>query len=692
MPAGRRYSPLSIALLTGLSLLSWISTYTGMLELVNASAGQVSLTAQIAIGFAVFMLQLMILYILDALFSGHLRWWLWPTYILGYIILFAISAGFAFGFYWKYLEAGAQTTRAAGTSVLQVQQALQLGQTRLEQLQSTFTTLSTISSQKAEVERNQGGTCPRSGPGDGPRRRLRDADAQRFQFATEYISQRTQVVRADIASLTSDLQKLARNDPSTIDPATRTRTAFVEELERKLGLVATRFNAIRSDPQLHQIRDELQTRAGQTSFPDDRGRTFVCPDPQLQTALNGVVRSIDNLPELDAPELRSVEGSEAVVEAFRRLTTTGIALLTRGEMPPSPEELRAARGVTVQSAEEQFQYAEQSPGLSSRDYIPLMIAIFVDLCIFLVSINRPFGPFFNLGESLRHARTQGPMQRVFATFYEVFQNSFGQNERPAPLQLIAPIQDVVFDYRSEYHAAVPLDFREENYQRWLEDRRMRGDEPNGSAISGNGFDPRDPLSYRPLETSRYIASIFTVLEGEGLVRLIAQAPDEDRDGGFGGAGARRRRVFVGEAASDLNTAAIRQQLDEQGSVYGQADRFRLYRFRKGAWPALLMQVVGSSAQVEEMFRRRMRGSQRVLARGEATPAQIVAERREALAGGSGVEHRGSLKGIDPAEGRQIAGKEAPKALLPDTANSHPEESLSGNGAVRRQDNKPREEA
>src|SRR5690606_20506933 len=185
--AGSRYSPLNITLLAGLSFLSWISTYTGMMELVAASTGQISLFAQVAIGFAVFMLQLMILYILDALFSGNLRWWLWPTYIVGYIVLFMISVGFAFGFYWKYLEAGAQTTQAAGASVLQVQQALQLGQTRLEQLQSTFTTLSSISTQKAEIERTQGGTCPRSRPGDGPRRRLRDSDAQRFQFANDYI-------------------------------------------------------------------------------------------------------------------------------------------------------------------------------------------------------------------------------------------------------------------------------------------------------------------------------------------------------------------------------------------------------------------------------------------------------------------------------------------------------------------------
>ena len=131
-------------LLSGLSMLSWISTYTGIMELITASTGYVGLLPQIAVGFAVFMLQLMILYVLDAMFSGTMRWWLWPPYIVGYVILFMISVGFAFGFYWKYLEAGSVTTASAEQSLREVQQTLELGTTRLTQMQSTFTTLAML--------------------------------------------------------------------------------------------------------------------------------------------------------------------------------------------------------------------------------------------------------------------------------------------------------------------------------------------------------------------------------------------------------------------------------------------------------------------------------------------------------------------------------------------------------------------
>ena len=70
---GSSYSPLMILLLIGLSALAWISTYSGMLQLIAASSGDIGTPAKIAIGFAVLMLQGMIVYTLDAMFSGQLQ-------------------------------------------------------------------------------------------------------------------------------------------------------------------------------------------------------------------------------------------------------------------------------------------------------------------------------------------------------------------------------------------------------------------------------------------------------------------------------------------------------------------------------------------------------------------------------------------------------------------------------------------
>ncbi len=549
-------------LLSGLSILSWISTYTGIMELIAASTGQIGLLPQIAVGFAVFMLQLMILYVLDSMFSGSMRWWLWLPYILGYIVLFLISVGFAFGFYWKYLEAGSVTTASAEASLRDVQQTLELGTTRLSQMQTTFTTLAQISAEKAERERTVGRTCPGSPPGDGPRRRLRDADAERFLFASQFIDSRIADVRTDIESLNDDLRKLRTNDPSTIDSATGSRREYISGLNRRLSSVATRFNALRTDPQLLQLRDEFQERAAQSQFPDGRGGTFVCPDPQLQTAINGVVRAVNEMPVLDPPVLRVYEGSEAVIEAFSRLTES--SLNTADRIGASIQNGFAMMGLASPAAEVQ----PAPEGLTDRDLIPLLIAIFVDICILLVSINRPFGPFFELSRSMDAAR-RGAMNDYLETFYKVFQDQFDPSKRPSATEVIAPIQDVVFDHKGKYYAAVPLDFREEDYMKWLERRKGPG---AAQAIFRATSD-------KPLEESRYITSVFATLEGSGFVVLIDAADD------------------------GLDFALIKQKLDQQGSVYAQADAFRLYRFRDRAWAQILIQSVASGAMHSEKLAR-----------------------------------------------------------------------------------------
>ncbi len=567
-------SLIAFLLLAGLSLLSWISTYTGILELIEGSSGQVGIFARVAIGFAVFMLQLMILYILDALFSRSFyqkdfrfrkfSLILAPLYVVGYIILFLISVGFAFGFYWKYLEAGSVTTQAAESSVTRIQQDLQLGQSRLEQLQATFTSLSITSTEKAEIERSQGRTCPGSGPGDGPRRRLRDADAERFKSASEFIAQRTESVKTDIADLNGDLQKILRKDPSIADPVTGSRNTFIGELNRKLGLTTTRFNALKTDPQLLQLRDELQIRSTKTTFSDDRGGTFPCADRALTSELNGVVRAIDELPLLEKPELRAYEGSEAVLEAFRRLTNSGtswakdISAAFNGATPPPVEN-----------------------GLSDRDLIPLMIAIFVDICILLVSINRPFGFVFDMTQSMKDARRSGG-NTYLIPFFEVFQGVFDKDDPPSPQQQLNPLEDVIIDHEGEYYAAVPLDFRDTDHitRRAEVLRKLREEERS------DWFDPSSDL---PLETSRYITNVYLALEGRGVVELLKGSAWPE-----------------GLQTND----AVQKKLAEQGSVYQQSNAFRLYKIERRRWAEFVQSVVGSGAEAQERLTARRTKAQR----------------------------------------------------------------------------------
>ena len=471
---------IKVFLIFGLAALSWLATYSGMLELIIANTGPIEFGYKVAIGFAVAMLMAMIIYILDTLFSP-IGWGLRSLYIMGYVFLTLISVGFGFGFYWKFLESRAEATRSAEAAIAHVQGSLQKSQVQLDQLQETLTTLTALSKQKAIDERAKGNTCPNSRPGDGPRRRLRDADARDFAFISEFIGGRSKTVKRDFDALASDLAKVVGNDATTIDPKSGTRNTFMRALNRKLDLTITRFNALRSDPQLGEHRDRLAERSGKTSFSDGSGGTFSCPDPQLQSALRGVVKAIDNLPEIEKPDVVAVEGSEAIVEAFRRLTVTMIGAM-QFKLPPGPEELRELQKQAVQSASTPRPAGQQDvlalePGLGTRDYIPLFIALFVDFCILLVSVNRPINRFQVLLHLAREAR-EGPIASILERFHDTHMGGLSQE--------FEIFQHVVFDFLGDYYVAVP--------------------------ISAKRTD------------ARYLANLFVSLEGKGIVDRVLLPP------------------------------------------------------------------------------------------------------------------------------------------------------------------------
>ena len=437
--------PVKAALTLGLAFLSWLATYTGMLELIQANTGSLDIGSRVAIGFAVMMLMLMILYLLDSLYAGGTPTWIKPLFVFGYLFLTLISVGFGFGFYWKYLEAQTEATRSAESAVSQVQVALQIGQTRLEQLQSTFVQLTTLSTRKATQERDHGNSCPNSKPGEGPRMRLRDSDSQKFGYAAEYITGRASTVNNDLNALNGDLKKVVSREASTIGKD-GTRNKFLRALGRKLDLTIARFNTLRTDPQLRQFRDNFDKRASTTVFPNGRGGTFRCPDVQLQTALRGVVRAIDDIPEIKNPKIAAVEGSEAIIEAFRRLAVTLAALPTL-KLPPSPDELRKARKQAI-SAGRKVEVSNLDAGLSKRDYIPLSAAVFVDLCILLISLNRSYDHLQRIQTSVSRARASkfgGTMLDIF----EAHKNKISE-------EMLEIFHNAEFEYGRDYYLAVPL--------------------------------------------------------------------------------------------------------------------------------------------------------------------------------------------------------------------------------------------
>ncbi len=559
-------------LVIGLGLLSWVATYVGMLELIEANMGDLPLIHKVIIGFSVAMLMTMVVWLLDQMFSD-IGWFTRMVYTAGYVFLTVISVGFGFGFYWKVLESRGEASRSAESAVGQVQNSLHAAVTRLEQLQGTLDSLNTISTQKATTERDVGTSCPNSKPGDGPRRKMRDDDAARFKFASDFVKGRIGTIKGDLTGLDGDLAKIVKDDRTTVDAKSGNRNEFMRNLGRKLDMTVTGFNAFRTDPQLKQIRIDLNERADKVTFVDTKGGTYTCPDSQLTTALKGVVRAIDELPSLEKPKIAAVEGSEAVIEAFRRLTATFYGALSF-KLPPSPEELRELQKKAVQSVEANAAQqakltamAEQA-GLSKRDYVPLAIAIFVDICLLLVSMKAPGSRLQNLLPKMRAAE-RGPVIQILSRFNEIHRDKEIREN-------FEVFRHVVFDFHGDYYAAVPMN------------TPYRPNPKNGAQRQGYGVSDAQDL----LQEAHLLANLFTSFEKE--------------------------KIFTRVYSPLLSTGTVQKRLRRQGSKFANAEAFRLYRFRDGAWSDIILGAVMGAARRVEADKRRRRVEDEIFRSNEPT--------------------------------------------------------------------------
>jgi len=426
----------------------------------------------------------------------------------------------------------------------QVQSSLHAASTRLEQLQATLVQLTQVSGEKAELERTKGTSCPNSRPGDGPRRKMREEDAQRFQFSSDFVKGRIGTVKTELSALNNDMIRIVSDDPTTIDAKSGTRNEFMRTLSRKLDMTVTGFNAFRTDPQLKQIRNDLADRAERTTFPDSRGGTIACPDVQLQTALRGVVKAIDQLPELEKPQIAVVEGSEATIEAFRRLTATLLGAMSF-KLPPSADELRDLQKKAIQSVEapsaNTAKWSIEQGGLSKRDYVPLAVALFVDLCLFLVSmVQAPRSRLSGLVPKMRAAE-RGPVIDILSRFKDIH----GDEEVRKNFEIF---RHVVFDMNGDYYVAVPLDA---------------------------------PPRLNPAERE------VLRLEAQLLANLFASFEKE--------------RIFKRTLLP--TTGRIQKRLARQGSKFAGSEAFRVYKFTDGAWSDIILGAIMGAAKRAENEKR-----------------------------------------------------------------------------------------
>jgi hypothetical protein len=207
-----------------------------------------------------------------------------------------VSVVMGYGLYFGLLSAEAYSSERIRTQTTAIVAPLGQFAQSYEQLANAADDAAKYSKLVEEKEYKDGGTCPGSTRADdGPRRRLRAADAALFQSYSAHFADRQHAIGKAIA----EAEKASRNyAPAAHGAAVATiRHAFDE----------ARLTA--SDPRLRQwevqLKERIERGRGPMIDPATKG-TFICPDGVLEGKLagaNGI--SLPALPdkfeEIDAP-------------------------------------------------------------------------------------------------------------------------------------------------------------------------------------------------------------------------------------------------------------------------------------------------------------------------------------------------------------------------------------------------------
>lgn len=396
--------------------LSWTSTTLGLVGLISADRGEATITEYAIVGLLVLAATITMKLMLDVLiasrglFRGGLS-------LFGYVTLMLLSVGFGFAFYWELLEARRQSFDDARGAVSSASETLEESRAILVQLSTSLDALAADSADKAQIEETVGFTCEANiGPGPGPRREFRRAEAVRFAQAATLVGARIEDQETQINALSERLVALESAAEQGVE-GNEARDAAFAAINADFDRFEADFNAFLTVgplPDLAQTfaadaaayRDPTFVRSG----PGSGGAVseFVCTDAALARRLEQLSASINGLQPVSFGGVRVIEGAGATTEAFERLTISAGDLVffwrdrERGEADATRERVeleRARRAAMADGDQEEARRLATEileatggvngptrEGLQSRDMIPLFTAGIVDLMILVLTL------------------------------------------------------------------------------------------------------------------------------------------------------------------------------------------------------------------------------------------------------------------------------------------------------------------
>jgi len=346
---------------TLLSIVSGVSTATGIYHLTSEPGSVGDLRTHV---FAVLVTIALQLLMLHALFEVKRKGGIYSRFghLSMYLLCAGVSVTLGYSFWFQRMRAEDYSKELVTEQVEEARAGLAQFGHAVSARSRSLDELARYSAARAEVEIRDGGTCgDASSSTRGPRARQREEDARLFESYSRYFAEQSTQVAASLERMrmvvVDDLQKL----PLAV---------------RELRATHEQLSTVENDPVRRQIDERLRERLalGRGVFPGG----FRCPDGTLEALIQVAVNAA--LPPLPAKiEVFDPNDHKEVVE----LVTRRLTAIARALVDPALALLFAHKNGDAPSS------PDVSADVSWEDLPPLLLAALVDLLILVSGLAAP---------------------------------------------------------------------------------------------------------------------------------------------------------------------------------------------------------------------------------------------------------------------------------------------------------------
>lgn len=352
------------------SVLSFMATYNGLYDFLNASGSESSTTRWLAIGLTVFI-QAMI--ILTAVRVRRSNLFIKPIWFSLYVFAAFFSIAFASSFWISALEGDRLALASAEGPFITTRNDLISYGYSYDNFNTVLTDLVVHCRESAIREDKSGNSCGYfAGEGEGPRYDLRIADSTTLSRFGRDMGKHGMILESYLSRLNTLEEEF--------DPRESRRT------EKKLRNLLVDATHSRENPTIRQLRMYLNERIASGGRDlEMSGEVFDCVDPQFERLAHIILREIETLPvPPDPSSITFYEGknsSDAVRIVFDECLGAMASVISLFK-PMNKAGMIQERAEQIKKGKD----AGTSGPLEAISTMPIAMGVIVDFFIFVAAL------------------------------------------------------------------------------------------------------------------------------------------------------------------------------------------------------------------------------------------------------------------------------------------------------------------